>query len=257
MKSGNGRALFASGVFSVRWNNNVGHSGADDLEAVLGHSFHDRGLLNEALTHPSLNTRKGGGQDYQRLEFVGDRVLGLLIAEELWRRDEAASEGDLAVRLNALVRRDTVAEVARSIGLGDFLQLGRSEIEQGGRDKAAILADVCEAVLGALYLDGGIESARSFVSRAWSGLLDDVQSTDKDAKTRLQEFVQAAGEPPPSYRIVERTGPDHAPCFKIEVTSAYAGTASGLGGSRREAEQEAAAALLDQVFDKKASGQTS
>jgi ribonuclease-3 len=217
---------------------------ADELAVILGHSFQNRELLTEALTHPSLNTRKIIGQDYQRLEFLGDRVLGLLIAEELWRRDAGANEGDLAVRLNALVRRDAVAQAARTLELGKFLYLGRSEMEQGGREKPAILADVCEAVIGALYLDGGIDVARQFVARAWSALLEGARDAGKDAKTRLQELVQGAAEPPPHYAIIERLGPDHAPCFTVEVKTVHGAPARGQGGSKREAEQAAAAALL-------------
>lgn len=216
-----------------------------ELETILGHDFANKDLLTEALTHPSLNIRKRAGADYQRLEFLGDRVLGLLIAEELWRRDDKANEGDLAVRLNALVRRDAVAEAARAVELGDFLYLGRSEIDQGGREKAAILADVCEAVIGALYLDAGLDVARKFVVHAWAELLDVARDAGKDAKTRLQELVQGAAEPPPEYRIVGRTGPDHEPSFTVEVKTVHGGPIEGQGGSRREAEQAAAAVLLE------------
>lgn len=240
--------LSGLGAFSVRWTRGVAAREPEALEAILGYSFQDRDLLIEALTHPSLNMRDRTGQDYQRLEFVGDRVLGLVIAEELWRRDAAAAEGDLAVRLNALVRRDTVAEVARDIDLGSFLYLGHSEREQGGHDKAAILADVCEAVIGSLYLDAGIEVARSFVIRAWSIQLDGARNAGKDPKSRLQELVQGAAEPPPKYRIVERSGPDHAPCFTVEVKVSRAPEAEhGQGHSRRQAEQAAAAAMLEKV----------
>jgi ribonuclease-3 len=224
----------------------VGARGIDELEVILGHTFNDSRLLDEALTHPSLNVGNTGGIDYQRLEFVGDRVLGLVIAEELWRRDSAANEGDLAVRLNALVRRDAVAEVARAFSLGDFFHLGRGEIEQGGREKAAILADVCEAILGALYLDGGIDPSRNFVLAAWAGLLAESGSAGKDPKTRLQELVQGGGEQPPSYHITGRTGPDHEPTFTVEVRTGDAGPVHGEGRSRREAEQAAASALLAQ-----------
>ncbi|HZD25781.1 MAG TPA: ribonuclease III [Alphaproteobacteria bacterium] len=219
---------------------------AGRLQKHLGHRFDRPALLEEALTHPSVDVRRSGGRNYQRLEFLGDRVLGLVIAARLLAEDPAASEGDLAVRFNALVRRETLAEVALECGLDPFVRLGRSEEEQGGRAKPAILADVCEAVIGALYLDGGLAAAEDFILRGWRRRLARA-GVGKDAKTTLQERVQAGAKAPPTYRVTGREGPDHAPHFTVEVTVKGEPPASGEGGSRREAEQAAAQAMLDRL----------
>lgn len=212
-----------------------------ELETVLGHRFADCGLLVEALTHPSLEP--ADGRDYERLEFLGDRVLGLVIATSLIASLPAARAGDLAVALNALVRRETVAEVARELGLGPHLRLGPSETAAGGGDKPAILANALEGVLGALYLDGGLAAAAGCIERAWGGRLAAAAGTAKDAKTRLQERLQIRGGALPVYAVLGQSGPAHRPRFRVMV-EAQGQRAEGEGGSRRTAEQAAATALL-------------
>lgn len=219
---------------------------SDKIEALLGHRFDDPDLVLRALTHPSAGSPGRG--DNQRLEFLGDRVLGLVVAETLMRTFPGLPEGELAPRLNALVRRETLAEVAGEIGLGAHLQLGRSESRSGGRRKAAILADALEAVIAALYLDGGIEAARAFVTRHWAAHLKTVRDTPTDAKTRLQEWAQGHGLPLPEYTTLARSGPDHAPRFRVAVRLSDGQTTEGEAGSKRQAEQEAAQRLLDSVL---------
>jgi ribonuclease III len=214
------------------------------LEAKLDHRFADRELLVEALTHPSADPRAQGRRHYDRLEFLGDRVLGLIVASRLFARFPEAEAGQLSDRLNALVRLETAAEVAREIGLGAHLIMARSEAESGGREKTGILGDACEAVIGALYLDGGLPAAERFVERCWKRRLALVGRTRKDAKNRLQEKVQGAGRPLPVYELVGREGPDHAPSFTVEVRVEGARPAKGEGPSRRLAEQMAAERML-------------
>ncbi|MEM9552047.1 MAG: ribonuclease III, partial [Pseudomonadota bacterium] len=175
----------------------------------LGHRFADPGLLVRALTHASMAspTRK----DNQRLEFLGDRVLGLVMAHALLGQDKTATEGQLAPRFNALVRKETCAEVARQIDLGAVLKLGRSEMMSGGRRKQALLGDAMEAVLAAIYLDAGLDAARAAVMRLWGDRIAKVDADARDAKTALQEWAQARGQATPSYVEVARAGPDHAP----------------------------------------------
>ncbi len=216
-----------------------------DLATRLGHDFARPELLREALTHPSIATPTR--PDNQRLEFLGDRVLGLVVAEALLERDAEATEGQLAPRFNALVRKEACAEVAREIGLGEALKLGRSEMLSGGRRKDAILADALEAVIAAVYLDSGFEAARAVVLRLWGGRIAGVRADARDAKTSLQEWAQARGQTPPAYVALSRDGPDHAPDFTVEVRLADGATAQGRAGSKRQAEQRAAAALLAQL----------
>lgn len=215
-----------------------------ELYPLLGHEFAQPALLEEALSHPSLDRRRHGGRDYQRLEFLGDRVLGLVIATALYRDDPGADEGGLAVRYNNLVRRGTVADAARALGLGPYILLGKSEARQGGRDKSAILADVCEAVIGALYLDGGLAVAEAFVLRYWAGFMANSDSAVKDPKNQLQELIQGRNGKPPRYQVLAQDGPDHAPCFTVEVRAEGFEPANGQGGSRQEAEKAAATAML-------------
>ncbi|PYE84265.1 ribonuclease III [Pseudoroseicyclus aestuarii] len=208
----------------------------------LGHSFARPERLIRAVTHGSLGG--AAAEDNQRLEFLGDRVLGLVMAEALLRADPAATEGQIAPRFNALVRREMCAEVARSIDLGAVLRLGRSETRSGGRRKDALLADAMEAVIAAIYLDGGMDAARDAVLRLWGERIGAVQADARDAKTALQEWAQARAEPPPVYAEVGREGPDHAPLFTIEARLASGTAEQARAGSKRQAEQAAAAALL-------------
>lgn len=212
----------------------------------LGHEFARPELLQRALTHGSISTATR--PDNQRLEFLGDRVLGLTMAEALFSADRAATEGQLAPRYNALVKGETCAAVARSIGLGEVLKLGRSEMLSGGRRKEALLADAMEAVIAAVYLDAGYEAARAVVLRLWADLLANVDDDARDAKTALQEWAQAQGMTPPRYIQTARSGPDHAPEFEITVRldDGHQATASGKG-TKRSIEQAAAAALLTQI----------
>ncbi|MGC9420805.1 MAG: ribonuclease III [Rhodovulum sp.] len=216
-----------------------------DLEAFsarLGHRFRRPELLVRALTHSSLSSPTR--PDNQRLEFLGDRVLGLVMAEALLGADAKATEGQLAPRFNALVRRETCADVAREIGLGDVLKLGRSEMISGGRRKEALLADAMEAVIAAVYRDAGFEAAREMVLRLWGKRIGAVEPDARDAKTALQEWAQARGMPPPAYVEIAREGPDHAPRFTIAARLSTGEEERATAGAKRQAEQAAAQALL-------------
>jgi ribonuclease-3 len=214
--------------------------GMAEAAARLGHDFRDPGLLIEALTHPSVGSRVQN----QRLEFLGDRVLGLVIAEALLADDPEANEGALAPRLNALVRRETCAEVAAGVDLGAALRLGRSEMLSGGRRKVALLADAMEAVIAAVYLDGGLAAARAMILRLWGPRIAAARGEGQDAKTALQEWAQARGMAPPDYLDLDRAGPDHAPVFSVEARLADGRSATASAPSKRAAQQAAAAALL-------------
>jgi ribonuclease-3 len=208
----------------------------------LGHRFADPRLLIRALTHPSVSSPTR--PDNQRFEFLGDRVLGLVMAEALLNADPEATEGQLAPRFNALVRKETLADVAREIDLGAVLKLGRSEMLSGGRRKAALLADAMEAVIAAVYLDAGFEAARDLVLRLWGPRIAAVEADARDAKTALQEWAQARGLPAPEYVETARTGPDHAPTFTIAARLKSGEEAVAEGRSKRQAEQAAARELL-------------
>jgi ribonuclease III len=221
------------------------------FEVRLGYQFTDRALLKRALTHSSWRTaaKKTGDHDNERLEFLGDRVLGLSIAELLTETFPGATEGDLARIFNHLVRGETCAEVARTIALGEQLLLSDSEAGSGGRDKVTILADACEAVLAAVFLEGGFEAARRVVRLHWSKRLETLPVEPVDAKSALQEWAQGQGFDLPKYKELSREGPDHAPHFTTEVRvggrkAPLARTAQGDGASKRSAEQSAATALL-------------
>ncbi|MDD7970425.1 ribonuclease III [Roseinatronobacter alkalisoli] len=211
----------------------------------IGHEFSNPELLRRALTHPSISSPTR--PDNQRLEFLGDRVLGLVMAEALLRADEAASEGQLAPRFNALVRKESCADMARSIDLGEVLKLGRSEMLSGGRRKDALLADAMEAVIAAVYLDAGFDAAREMVLRLWGTRIATVKEDARDAKTALQEWAQARGQTPPVYVERDRSGPPHAPVFTIEVQLSDGICAQASAGSKRQAEQKAAQLLLDRL----------
>lgn len=211
-----------------------------DLAGRIGHDFARPALLIEALTHPSMS----GGTHNQRLEFLGDRVLGLVIAEALLAQDETATEGQLAPRLNALVRKETCAEVAVSLDIGAALRMGRSEMLSGGRRKQALLGDAMEAVIAAVYLDGGPTAARDLVLRHWGSRIGAARAQAPDAKTALQEWAQARGQPPPVYSDRDRSGPDHAPVFSVEARLQDGRSADAVAPSKRAAQQRAAAALL-------------
>ncbi len=215
-----------------------------ELEANLGHEFHDQALLKRALTHASANAKNSN----ERLEFLGDRVLGLVIAENLHTLFPDDTEGALALKLNALVRKEACAAAAEAAGLADHLILANSEAISGGRKKAVILAGTCEAIIAALYLDGGMAPSRAFIERYWADQFAALNDDMRDAKTALQEWAQARkGSGGPAYRLISREGPDHAPRFEIEVQVKGAEPVIGAGNSKREAEQAAAKALLESL----------
>ncbi len=215
------------------------------FEARLGHDFRDPALLARAVTHAS---RASATRPHnERMEFLGDRVLGLTIAEALLRADPGAAEGEIARRFNALVRKETCAEVARAIGLGDVMKLGRSEMMSGGRRKDALLADAVEAVIAAVFLDAGFEAAKRAVLRHWSGRLATVESVERDPKTALQEWAQARAMPPPAYTERARSGPDHQPLFTVEVQLADGASDQATAPTKRAAEQAAARALITRL----------
>lgn len=214
----------------------------EQLIERLGHRFRDTTLLKTALTHSSA-----AGRSYERLEFLGDRVLGLIVADLLIQRFPAEPEGALARRHAALVRRETLAEVALELDLGPHLRLARGEADAGGRENPAILADVCEAIIAALYLDGGLRAARGFVEPLWTPLLESARRPPQDAKTALQEWAQGRGLPLPIYEIVDRSGPDHEPLFTVAVSVEGLPVVTARGRSKRLAEQTAAEQLFARV----------
>ncbi len=215
------------------------------FQGRIGHVFRQPDLLLRAVTHASIGS--ANRPDNQRLEFLGDRVLGLVMAEALMTADRGASEGQLAPRFNALVRKETCAEVARAVALGDVLKLGRSEMLSGGRRKEALLGDAMEAVIAAVHLDAGFETARALVLRLWGARIGAVEADARDPKTALQEWAQGRGMPPPAYVEARRSGPDHQPMFTVRVTLGNGESAEAEAGSKRMAEQAAARLLLGRM----------
>lgn len=211
----------------------------------IGYTFKKPEILIRALTHSSISSSTR--PDNQRLEFLGDRVLGLIMAEALYEADHSAAEGKLAPRFNALVRKETCADVARDIDIGAVLRLGRSEMMSGGRRKQALLGDAMEAIIAAVYQDSDFITAQSLVMRLWGNRISSVGDDARDAKTALQEWAQARGQKPPAYQEVSRSGPDHAPIFTIEVRLESGESASSKAGSKRHAEQAAASMLLQEM----------
>jgi ribonuclease-3 len=222
------------------------------LSERLGHSFAQAGLLEQALTHPSLagaSSKKKGPVDYERLEFLGDRVLGLIIAEWLYAKYPEAREGELAKRHAALVNRDTLRMVADDIGLGAFVRLAGGEKPGSARKNLATLPDAMEAVIGALYCDGGLKAAGDFIHRHWQKEIA-IEEAPADPKTVLQEWAQGQGLPLPHYKVIEHSGPAHAPKFVVEASVKGHDPASAEGNSKRAAEKLAAALLLQQTAKK-------
>lgn len=218
-----------------------------DLCRRLGHSFARPGLLADALTHPSVaqGRQQRRATPYERLEFLGDRVLGLVVAEMLFNRFPEEPEGALARRHAALVRREALARVAQIIDLPRHILLARGEEEAGGRANPALLADACEAVIGALFADGGLAPAKAFVTAQWEPLMEESAAPPKDAKTALQEWAQGLGRPLPIYTTVGMDGPPHDPIFQVSVSVEGLGSVTGSGSSKRVAEQAAAQAMLE------------
>ena len=215
------------------------------FSADIGYEFKDPGLLITALTHSSISSATRS--DNERLEFLGDRVLGLVMAQALLDLDAKATEGQLAPRFNALVRKETCADVARSLGIGNLLKLGRSEMISGGRRKEALLGDAMEALIAAVYRDGGFAEAQAVILRLWNKRITSVKADARDPKTALQEWAQARKGPPPNYVELSRSGPDHAPQFEIEVRLHSGEVAQAKAGSKRQAEQAAAKLLLERL----------
>jgi len=225
-----------------------GGSDLEPLQARLGHRFAAPNLLSEALTHTSVAGRRGARRrSYERLEFLGDRVLGLVIAELLWTRFPDAAEGELTRRLTSLVRREALIEVAREIELGRYLILSDGEAQAGTRESASVLADCCEAVIATLYLDGGLDAARAFIRRHWERMIESGGSEARDPKTELQEWAQGRGLGLPVYETIDQSGPAHRRQFTVSVRIEGAEPANASGGSKRAAEIAAAAALLARI----------
>ncbi len=212
------------------------------LQDILGHRFEKPQILIQALTHSSSTRDRLDANE--RLQFLGDRVLGLVLAGLVLEAFPGEKEGEIAYRFSALARSESLTRVAEGIGLAPHIELSPGEEEAGGRQNASILADCCEAVIAALFLDGGLEAAETFIHHHWRPLMDEEPAPPKDAKTMLQEWAQAQGLPLPEYKVTEEQGPAHAPRFTVEVTVHEKKPASGRGPSKRAAEQAAAEALL-------------
>ncbi len=220
-------------------------NGLDSLSQSLGHRFNDIALLAEALRHSSdPDVLSGHAASNQRQEFLGDRVLGLVVAEWLLERYPDEAEGEIARRHADLVRRDALARAGRDIDLASFLSLSSGEDGAGGRQNPTLIADACEAVIAALYLDGGLDAAAAFIRKAWAEMIAEAPEPPVDAKTHLQEWAQARSLNLPNYTETGRQGPDHSPLFTIEAAIDGYPSVAGTGGSKRAAEQQAAAALL-------------
>jgi ribonuclease-3 len=219
--------------------------GHEKLEARLGYRFADPDLLDRALTHSSaVSPGKRVERSYQRLEFLGDRVLGLVVADMLYRQLPKANEGELSRSLNTLVRKETCAAIARELDLGSEMNLGESEARTGGANKEAILGDIAEAVIGAIYCDGGLGQAYEIVERLFGQHINHAGNVRSDPKTTLQEWAQGRGHEPPLYVEVERTGPDHAPEFTISVQLNGYEPLTATGPSKKLAEHKAAERFL-------------
>jgi ribonuclease-3 len=212
------------------------------LEKILNHHFAAPDLLEAALTHGS---RIGKGPDYQRLEFLGDRVLSLVIAEELYKSYPDEAEGSLAARLSLLVRGETCARIGLDLGIQDFVILGQKEKSKGVQESSSVLGDVVEALIGALYLDGGMDVARAMIEKGWAERLKQSPASLKDAKTFVQEWALGNAFPLPSYQVVSRSGPEHAPLFTMAVTVGPLAAAEASGNSKQGAEMAAAQVFIE------------
>jgi len=221
------------------------------FEQLLDYRFTDQALALRALTHPSFEHEQAGAGDYQRLEFIGDAVLGMVLAETLYFRFPTASEGDLSRFRSQMADQDTLAGIARKCGFGQFIRLGRGEEQTTGRDKDSILADVLESLIAAVYLDGGLDAARRLVLKLCKELLDTPVTILKsnDAKSELQELLSARRLPPPSYRLLEESGPPHARLYRFQVLMADEVIGEGAGRSKKAAQQAAASQALEHLTD--------
>lgn len=208
----------------------------------MGHDPANLDLFTEALTHGSH-----GPKNYERLEFLGDRVLGLIMADWLYEHFAEEPEGNLSRRLNALVAGETCASIARALGLGPHMRLGKQARDDGAVDSDNVLGDVLEALIGALYLDGGMNAARTFVHRAWAGRVDSQQPAPRHPKSALQEWAAAHRRKPPQYVLTDKSGPAHSPRFIVTVSIKGVGEASAEGSSKQEAETAAARKMLEEL----------
>ena len=220
---------------------------AEKFRKASGYAFSDPALLEQALTHSGA--AEGGGRDYERLEFLGDRVLGLVIAAALFARYPDNEEGQLARQLNCLVRKETCAEAARKLGLDGLMRTGETARRDQAQASQKVLGDLCESVIAAVYLDGGLEKAREFIISLWEPFFTRCEDARRDPKSALQEWAAAHGYAPPEYVEISRSGPDHAPRFAVEARIVGLGAARGEGGSKRGAQQAAASALLARQGD--------
>jgi ribonuclease-3 len=215
---------------------------ADWLEATVGHRPSDIALFERALTHASA-----GDGNYERLEFLGDRVLGFIVADWLCALFPKEPEGELSRRLNVLVSRSMCAVIGRALGLAPWMRLGKQARDDGAADSDNVLGDMVEALIGALWLDGGLDPARRFIRKAWAGEVDPGAGVPRHPKSALQEWAAANNRKPPHYEMVARSGPHHAPTFQVRVSIKGVGEANAEGPSKQEAETEAAIALLGQL----------
>lgn len=219
------------------------------LESIIGHRFKSPDLLVRAVTHPSAVASADSVRlSNQRLEFLGDRVLNLVIADRLIDRRKMESEGDLAPRLNSLVKKSACADAMRHLDLSSFLILSDGEIASGGQERESTLGDACEAIIGAIYQDAGLTAARKFIEKGWAPQFESAPSQTKDPKTLIQEWAQGQGLPLPEYEVMSRTGPDHEPVYEVQVRVSDRGTAVAVGSSKRDAERNAAALLLKSLI---------
>ena len=216
-----------------------------EISKILDYQFKNNRLLEEALTHASA--RKSSKVNNERLEFLGDRVLGLVIAEELLRKNPNSSEGEIATYYNSLVKKETCSFIAKEIGLENLLTLGKSVKRTNDRQKDKILGNAIEALIGAIFLDAGFEISKQLVLKVWRKQIDIVRDIEAHAKTALQEFLQSKGQEPPTYKQISRTGPDHDPDFCVEVVLGSGLNAIGSGSTKRMAETRAAEQILEKI----------
>lgn len=213
----------------------------DEIAKRIGYRFKDKALLRHALTHASTKRKQ---DDYERLEFLGDRVLGLVVAEDLFRSHPGHREGHMSARHSQLVRGETCAEAGRALALEDFIVMGHTEMTKGMNLNATVLGDVVEALIAGIYLDGGLDAAKEFILRNWQPFMESPATVEKDAKTFLQEWALARALPIPAYGVISREGPQHAPVFVVAVEIAGHEPMPGTGKNKRIAEQDAATKFL-------------
>ena len=216
-----------------------------EISKLLDYQFKNNRLLEEALTHASA--RKSSKVNNERLEFLGDRVLGLVIAEELLRKNPNSTEGEIATYYNSLVKKETCAFIAKEIGLENLLTLGKSVKRTNDRQKDKILGNAIEALIGAIFLDAGFETSKQLVLKVWRKQIGTVRDIEVHAKTALQELLQSKGQEPPTYKQISRTGPDHDPDFCVEVVLGSGLNAIGSGSTKRMAETKAAEQILEKI----------